>query len=103
LTSLILIFPATVLAVAGYLAFYAALRSSGTMQAFGRVLATWTLLLSGFLGLLAVVAPFFGIPLFEFGESPDDRRLRHEIRMRDPRGGGFPPPMQPNAPRPPAN
>ena len=101
MTSLVLIFPATVLAVAGYLVLYAAIRSTGNMQAFGRVLGTWTLGLSGFLAILAVVAPFFGIPLLEFGESPDDRRMRHEIRMRDPRGGPPPlrregPPLQPN-------
>ncbi len=97
---MILIFPATGLAVAGYLVLYAGLRSTGTMQAVGRVLAAWTVLLSAFLALAAIVAPFFGMPLIEFGESPDDRRLRHEIRMRDPRGG-FPPSLRPDGTIPP--
>ena len=77
------IFPATVLAVAGYLVLYAALRSTGTMQAFGRVLAAWTFLLSAFMAIAAIVAPFFGMPLLEFGDTPNDRRLRHDIRIAE--------------------
>lgn len=103
---LFLIFPATALAVAGYVVLYFANHSQGMMKAAGKWLGGWTMLLGAVVLLAGLTAPIFGGRPLGMGMSDQDRIERRAMmreRMME-RGMGTPAPApataQPDANQP---
>jgi hypothetical protein len=78
---LFLLFPATAIAVAGYVVLHFANHSHGRMKTFGQWLGGWTLFLSGVVVLAGLTAPLFGGQPFGIGPSAEEREARRARMM----------------------
>ena len=98
--ALMMLFPATAIAVAGYVVLYFAGRSEGRMRTFGRWLGGWTLFLAALVVIGGLTAPLFGGRPFGLGPTMEERMARREaMRQRMMDGGAMrPPPAMPQAP-----
>lgn len=82
---LVLLLPATGVAIAAYVTLYFAGRSEGGMRTFGRVLGGWALLIALVLAVAALSSPFFGGR--PFGIAPR-MRMHHGMGGPGAMGGG---------------
>ena len=117
---LFILFPATAIAIAGYIVLYFANLSTGRMKSFGRLLGGWTLLIAALLVLGAATAPMFNGRPFGLGPTSEERMMRFQSMRQKMMGntmtrpdampgaakpeGAMPAPMPPAAPSaPPAS
>ena len=88
--TLLLLFPATAIAVAGYLVLYFAHKSEGRMRAFGKLLGGWTMFLSAVVVAAAISGAFMGGRPFGLGKTDAERReMRQQMRDRMMGQGGM--------------
>ena len=83
-----ILFPATAIAVAGYVVLYFAGRSDGGMKTFGRLLGGWTLLMAALLVVGVATKPLFGGRAFGVGPTQEER-MKHRMEMRQKMMGGM--------------
>jgi hypothetical protein len=111
--TLLLLFPATAIAVAGYLVLYFANKSEGGMRSFGKALGGWAMFLSAVVVAAAISGVFMDGRPFGIGKSRAERmEMRGGVmgpggmrgRMGPPPGMAAPPapPGEASPPAPPA-
>ena len=107
--TLLLLFPATAIAVAGYLVLYFAQKSEGHMRSFGKFLGGWAMVLSAVVVAAAISGVFLDGRPFGIGMTRAERMEMRGNMMGPGRMGpgrmGPPPGMAepPGAPPPPAD
>ena len=102
--TLLLLFPATAIAVAGYLVLYFAHKSEGNMRSFGKFLGGWAMFLSAVVVLAAISGVFLDGRPFGLGRTSAERmEMRQQMRgsVMGP-GRMRPPPGAPGMGAPPA-
>ena len=78
----LLLFPATAIAVAGYVVLYFAHKSEGRMRSFGKFLGGWAMLLSAVVVLAAISGVFMDGPPFGLGRTNAERSEEHTSELQ---------------------
>ncbi len=79
--TLLLLFPATAIAVAGYLVLYFAHKSEGRMRTFGKFLGGWAMFLSAVVVAAAISGVFLDGRPFGIGMTRAERmEMRQQMR-----------------------
>ena len=88
--TLLLLFPATAIAVAGYVVLYFAHKSEGNMRSFGKALGGWAMFLSAVVVAGAISGVFMDGRPFGLGKTRAERmEMRQHMRERMMGSGGM--------------